>query len=50
MNVFDRKDHYLVVCEYEDKTRSFVLYLTQDEKIVDLDALAHPGVKTNVRN
>ena len=50
MQVFERKDHYLIVCHYENTTNSFVIHFTQKGKLVNLDANSHPGIKVNVRN
>jgi hypothetical protein len=36
MEVFERPDHFLVVCTYENRTDAFVVYLTAEGKLVNL--------------
>ena len=31
MDVYQRKDHYLVVCQYGNETNAFVVYLTNND-------------------
>lgn len=37
LKVFRRKDHFLVVCQYQDKFNAFVVYFTQDNAIKTID-------------
>jgi len=34
MNVYERKDHFLVVCQYANETNAFVVYLTNNDEII----------------
>ena len=50
MDIYERIDHFLVVCKYEDITNAFFIYLTNNGKLTELGDIFHPGVKINIRN
>lgn len=47
INVFRRTNRFLVVCEYDNKFTSFLIYLTKNSQILPLNS---PAFKINIRN
>ena len=48
MEVHQRKDHFLVICKYEDKVNAFAVFLSINQQLMDLGN--HGGININVRN
>lgn len=50
LNVFQREDRYLIVCEYQDKFNAFLIYFTKNKKIAKMNEKDLKGVRINIRN
>lgn len=50
LNLFKRKDHFLVSCQYEDQFHAFAIYLTHNDAILPLGQQELKGIRVNVRN
>lgn len=48
IQIYERKDHLLIICKHEDTINAFSLYFTEKGKMLGLDS--HPGIKVFMRN
>lgn len=48
MQVHQRVDHYLILCQFQNRTEAFVIYLTQNGRLIEL--VNELGIGLNIRN